>query len=92
MSTKDLQGGHGQLHYKFVNLKTRSVTQEEAEASKEKKSILAIKMGNDEYSEQINELKSLLKEKDSLISNLEDKIEAVVLENRRQSRKKSQNR
>ena len=49
-------------------------------------------MGNDEYSEQINELKSLLKEKDSLISNLEDKIEAVVLENRRQSRKKSQNR
>ena len=39
-------------------------------------------MGQDEYSERINELKRMLKDKDSLINHLEDKIKAVVLQNR----------
>ena len=90
MFVKDLEGGHGQLHYKFVNLKTRSLSQEEAEGSRERKNQLAVQMGQDEYSERLSELKSMLKDKDALINHLEDKIEAVVLENRRQSRSKNQ--
>lgn len=83
--SKELEGGRGTLNYKFINLKTRTLTQEEFEANKARRHETAVDFGHDEATLKIEELMHLLHQKDELIGRLESKIDDLISDNQRRN-------
>lgn len=83
MFSKDMGNGRGSINYKFVSIRTRTITVEEFQNAAKDKNRVEIDLGRDELGENLKKLKAMLTEKDQIIDRLEMKMEELVLENTR---------
>jgi hypothetical protein len=68
--SKELKEGRGILHYKFINLKTKTLTQDEFESNRQRRTEHELEFSRDEHSSKVEEMMRLLKQKDELIERL----------------------
>jgi hypothetical protein len=75
MFAKDMSNGRGTINYKFVSIRTRTITAEEFKNSAKEKNKIEIDLGRDELGENLKKLRAMLTDKDQIIDKLEAKVE-----------------